>query len=91
MTNQPTFLVVEAYPQTAREELGQYGASNASQLYSQLLQHVAQGATTEILYVADLDNELPNIEQLNTYDGIVWTGSSLTVYALPHSCGVAAR
>lgn len=80
MTNKPSFLVVEAYPKTAREELGQYGASNASQLYSQLLKHVAEGANTEILHIADLENELPSIDQLNTYDGIAWTGSNLTIY-----------
>lgn len=80
MTNQPKFLVVEAYPKAARDELSQYGASNASVLYSSLLEQVAPGAICETLYVADLENELPQISDLSHYDGVVWTGSSLTVY-----------
>ena len=80
MNNQPAFLVVEAYPKAAREELGEYGASSASALYAQLLHQLVEGSSTDILCIADLDNELPSLQKLNSYDGIVWTGSNLTVY-----------
>jgi GMP synthase (glutamine-hydrolysing) len=78
--NQLSFLVIDAYQLSARNELNQYGASNASNIYSQLLENLVDNLTIDVLYIADLENDLPTKKQLKKYHGIVWTGSSLTVY-----------
>ena len=80
MSNLPSFLVINAYPKTDRETLAQFGVTNASKLYSQLLHQIINNAFIDTLNIADLDAKLPNAEQLKKYNGIVWTGSSLTIY-----------
>lgn len=80
MTSKLNFLVIDAYQQAARDELNQFGAANASRIYSQMLHQLTDNASIDILYIADVENALPSDEQLAQYQGIVWTGSSLTVY-----------
>ncbi len=80
MANRPHFLIVEAYPAAARDELRNEGAAIASELYGKVLQQCAPGSTADICYGADLDQLLPSTEALKSYDGIVWTGSNLTIY-----------
>lgn len=80
MSNLPRFLVINAYPKTDREELAQFGVKSASLLYSQVLHQIVQDAPIDTLHIADLDRDPPSLEALKQYNGIVWTGSSLTVY-----------
>jgi len=80
MANRPHFLIVEAYPAAARDELRREGAAIASELYSKVLQQCAPGSTADICYGPDLDQPLPDADALKAYDGVVWTGSNLTIY-----------
>ena len=45
-----------------------------------MLQRCAPGATVDIIYPADPDAALPHGAAVEQYDGIAWTGSSLTIY-----------
>ncbi len=75
------FLVLDAYPESGRAAVQAAGGTLAGQLYARLLQRLTPGCTTDILFPADPDCVLPNGVGLQDYSGVVWTGSSLTIYA----------
>ncbi len=74
------FLVCDAYPREGRAGLEKAGATLAGQLYERLLQRLEPQAHIDIIFPADTDVALPGGSALTDYDGIVWTGSSLTIY-----------
>ncbi len=74
------FLVVEGYSIEGREDLQAGGASLASELYAKMLKRWAPGAEVDIVAPADPDATLPTGAAIEQYDGIAWTGSSLTVH-----------
>ena len=74
------FLVVDGYNKEGREELTAGGASTAGALYRQMLQRHSPGCTVDILYPSDPGVSLPVGTAVESYDGLAWTGSSLTVW-----------
>ena len=80
VANTPQFLVLDGYSKAGREDLEAGGATTAGELYRQMLQSCCPGAGVDLLYPADADASLPEGAGLEQYDGIAWTGSSLTVY-----------
>ena len=77
----PRLLVLDAYAPEGRAALRDVGATEAGRLYERLLVRLAPGATVDVRYPADPDPELPSGDALASYDGVVWTGSSLTILA----------
>ncbi len=80
MANAPRFLVIDGYNREAREELAAGGASPAGDLYAAMLRRCAPGAGVDIVHPADPGASLPQGAGLEQYDGIAWTGCSLTIY-----------
>lgn len=80
MAKDPRFLVVDGYYKTGRDELQANGASTAGALYEKMLRGILPGCVCDIVYPADEDGALPSGAGLEAYDGIAWTGSSLTAY-----------
>ncbi len=80
MNREPHFLVIDGYSRIGRENLEAGGASTAGVLYQSMLTQLAPGCTVDIIYPADPDVALPNGTSLDAYDGLAWTGSSLTVW-----------
>jgi GMP synthase (glutamine-hydrolysing) len=74
------FLVVDGYNKEARDELQAGGASGAGDLYGRMLKDCLPGATVDIVFPSDPGATLPKGTALEQYDGIAWTGCSLTVY-----------
>jgi GMP synthase (glutamine-hydrolysing) len=74
-------LVIDGYYKRGREELAAGGASVAGELYGRMLEHCHPGCSVDIIYPADPGVSLPTGTELRAYDGLAWTGSSLTVYA----------
>ncbi len=74
------FLVVDGYNREAREELAAGGAARAGDLYERMLKRCLPGAGVDILFPSDPGAKLPAGAALEQYDGIAWTGCSLTVY-----------
>lgn len=74
------FLVCDAYPREGRDGLQAAAATLAGKLYERLLRRLEPEASVGILFPADIDVALPSGSALTDYDGIVWTGSSLTIY-----------
>lgn len=81
MSADPRFLVVDGYAKAGREELRAGGATPAGELYAKMLRECQPGADVDIVYPADPDSALPKGAAIEQYDGIAWTGSSLTVYS----------
>ena len=80
MTGDPRFLVVDGYAKSAREELVAGGASIAADLYAAMLRRFVPRAAIDILFASDPGATLPAGAELAGYDGIAWTGCSLTVF-----------
>ena len=81
MTAALRFLVVDGYAKAGREELQAGGASTAGDLYQRMLSDYAPGCAVDIVYPADSAASLSNGASLAQYDGVAWTGSSLTIFA----------
>jgi len=80
MTQTPHLLVVDGYSKEARDELAAGGATVAGDLYAAMLRRYASGASVDIVYPSDPGAALPEGAALAQYDGIGWTGCSLTVF-----------
>lgn len=80
MANELRFLVLDGYSKAGREDLKAGGASTAGDQYERMLKSIRPDAAVDIIYPADPDASLPSGAALGSYDGIAWTGSSLTVY-----------
>ncbi len=73
-------LIVNGYPEKNREVLTQAGVCGADELYYRSFGALMPGMRLETLYIADLDVPLPGAREIEAYDGVVWTGSNLTIY-----------
>ena len=80
MSGEPRILVADGYRKSAREELAAGGATPAGALYASMLARCHPGCTVDVVYPADPGGSLPRGADLRAYDGLAWTGSSLTVY-----------
>lgn len=89
MSLEPRFLVVDGYRKAGREELAAGGATPAGELYSRMLKKCRPGAVVDVIYPADPGVALPDGAGLGSYDGLAWTGSSLTVHK--HEPAVTAQ
>ena len=74
------FLVIDGYRRDGRQGLAAAGATTAGKLYERMLLGCHRDASVDILHPADPGSALPRGASLAAYDGIAWTGSSLTVY-----------
>lgn len=74
------YLIVDGYPESAREELKAAGASTGWQLFQRMLKQRAPEAEITITYPSD-ETELMTSGQLGDFAGILWTGCSLCLHA----------
>jgi len=74
------FLILDGYPKESREQFDSVGMMLAGKLYEQMLLKYLPDADTTILYTSDEDYIFPTLEELKSYDGILWPGCNLTVY-----------
>jgi GMP synthase (glutamine-hydrolysing) len=74
-------LVVDAYDRAGRAALRRAGATEAGALYARLLRAIEPDARVDVVHPADADAALPPGTTPGDYDGVVWTGSSLSVVA----------
>ncbi len=80
MSRDPRFLVVDGHAKAGREELAAGGASMAGELYTQMLRRFVPKAEVDTVFPSDAGATLPSGAALDQYDGIGWTGCSLTVF-----------
>jgi GMP synthase (glutamine-hydrolysing) len=81
MSEPVRFLVIDGYTKSARDELVAGGASMAADLYTRMLTACCPGATRcDVIFPSDAGASLPEGAALEDYDGIAWTGCSLTIF-----------
>ncbi len=80
MSREPRFLVVDGYAKAGRAELAAGGASMAGELYAAMLRRFVPKAEVDTVFPSDAGATLPSGAALDQYDGIGWTGCSLTVF-----------
>jgi GMP synthase (glutamine-hydrolysing) len=74
------FLVVEGNTRGARQAHKQAYGLTLSESYAEVLQEIEGGAVCDIAFPADEGANLPDAAGLESYDGIVLTGSHLNIY-----------
>lgn len=73
-------LVLDAYAPEGRAELRAGGCTEAGVLYARVLRELRPDAQVTIGTPADAGWQLPEGVSLGDFDGLVWTGSSLTIH-----------
>lgn len=73
-------LVLDAYAPEGRAALRGAGGSEAGRLYERMLHALDPDVAVGLAYPADPDPKLPEGAALRDYDGVAWTGSSLTIH-----------
>jgi GMP synthase (glutamine-hydrolysing) len=74
-----TYLVVDGYPESARRDLREAGASTGGDLYHRMLKQREPDAQAETIFPAD-DEALPSVADLKKYNGLLWTGCNLCIH-----------
>jgi GMP synthase (glutamine-hydrolysing) len=72
-------LIVEGNNEETRVQREAFGIKPYHVLFKEMLQFLIPNAETESVFPADSTMDLPSISQLKEFDGILWTGSSLSV------------
>ena len=76
----PRILVVDGYVKAARDELEAGGATPAGVQYVKMLKKIYPDMKCDIIYPSDPGASVPSGSALSDYDGVAWTGCSLTVF-----------
>lgn len=72
-------LVVEGNPKPIRERRKAFGIEPYYKIFTEMLQFLIPQATVDVAFPADGEEDLPNITKIQDYDGVLITGSSLSV------------
>ena len=72
-------LIVEGNTEQTRLERGAFGIKPYHITFQEMLKGLVPDAITEVAFPADEGMELPSIQKLKEFDGVLWTGSSLSV------------
>ncbi len=74
------FCIVNGYPKRSRDVLDATNVTQAHDLYLMFLRKMLPNSEFDLLFIADPEVEMPTAEEISAYDGIIWTGSNLTIY-----------
>ena len=72
-------LVVEGNNEETWTKRGKYGIMPYHQLFAEMLHFLVPHTQVDTAFPADGTKDLPNLVRLRKYDGILWTGSALSV------------
>lgn len=78
-------LIVEGNTKEGRELAVASGSQTQSDLYKDTLLWLRPEVECSIVFPADKDALLPSGRELENFDGIIWTGSSLNIYEVDPS------
>ena len=74
------FCIVNGYPKRSRDVLDATNVTQAHDLYLMFLQKMLPNSSFDLLFIADPETSMPTDDEIKAYDGIIWTGSNLTIY-----------
>lgn len=78
--NTPQILIIDGYPKDDRTNLAACGMSTAGDLYVQMLGRLCPEARFETVYPSDPDAIFASGVGIGDFDGVAWTGCSLTIH-----------
>ena len=81
-TREPSIYIFNGYPRQSRENFDRQNVGHPHDMYRGFLSRYVPKAQVKILFIADFETDLPGPDELARLDGIIWTGSDLTIYHL---------
>lgn len=75
-----TIAILNCYPKTSRDRFDASDVGHPHNMYADFLHRYVPKVSIDIIFIADLDSQLPSGANLNSYDAYIWTGSDLTIY-----------
>ncbi len=72
-------LIIEGNNEEARAERDVFGLKPYHVIFKEMLHFLRPNLQTEVVFPADGSKNLPTAKQLIKYDGVLWTGSALSV------------
>ena len=72
-------LIVEGNTEGTRLEREKFGINTYHQIFRELIYSLEPSAIVDVVFPADDNKELPSSRDLKKYDGLLWTGSALSV------------
>lgn len=72
-------LVVEGNTKETRLQRGNFGIKPYNEMFAEMLHFLEPKVQVDVVFPTDPKRKLPNIKQLQNYDGVLITGSSLSV------------
>ncbi len=72
--------ILNGYPKTSRDRFDASDVGHPHDMYADFLRRYVPQASIDVLFVADLNQNLPTGTALTSYDAAIWTGSDLTMY-----------
>ena len=76
----PLIYIFNCYPKQSRENFDRQNVGHPHDMYRGFLTRYVPHARVKILFIADFETALPGPDELALLDGIIWTGSDLTIY-----------
>jgi len=76
----PRILIIDGYPKDDRTNLAGCGMSTAGDLYAAMLGKICPEARFETVYPSDPDATFADGVGIGDFDGVAWTGCSLTIH-----------
>jgi len=77
-----SFCILNGYPQKSRENFDLAGVGHPHEFYIDFLSRYVPSAKITVCFAADPGEILPKDTSINDFDGIIWTGSDLTIFHL---------
>ncbi len=74
------FCIVNGYPKRSRDVLDATNVTQAHDLYLMFLRKMLPNSEFDLLFIADPEVAMPTAAEIAAYDGLIWTGSNLTIY-----------
>jgi GMP synthase (glutamine-hydrolysing) len=76
----PSICIFNCYPRQSRENFDRLDVGHPHDMYRGFLSRYVPHARVKTLFIADFETDLPGPDELALLDGIIWTGSDLTIY-----------
>jgi len=73
-------LIIDGYSKKSRDNLEAAGMKLAWVLYDEMLRQHLPDADREVLLPTDPGVSMPTDDELEEFDGVIWTGCNLTIY-----------
>lgn len=74
--------IINGYPKQSREDFDFSGVGHPHNFYIDFLKRYVSSVTTTVFFAADPGNIIPENMDIHCFDGIIWTGSDLTIFHL---------